>query len=285
VGYSNGGKLRIGGSLDGRLTQYTRTESVSEQSRAPDGLGAMLVDYKAWARVAHLRMSAGMQYDLTPKVRVGAVVRTPGLAILSSGSSIAEAQATYGAASATASFFDNDAGVEYRLPLEFKGGIAWVGPRAQVECDVLLHAAAGRCAAFRSNQLWTLIVDQGLGDPPAVTHVPPDPVIIDSHAVANVAIGGHVRLDSNGVWRLHGGYATDRSPVGPDDTVFTKVDMQVVTLGVSGGAKSVRVSVGLRREFGTSGPVVLQRTLDGQQVSARLRVSNLGLVYSLGLLF
>ena len=110
-------------------------------------------------------------------------------------------------------------------------------------------------------------------------------MVIDSHAVANIAIGGHVRLAPGGSWRLHGGYATDRSPVGPDDTVFTKVNLQVVTLGVSGRARSVRVSAGLRHEFGTSDPLVLQRTLDGPQLSARLRVSNLGLVYSVAVLF
>jgi len=285
VGYSNGGKLRVGGSLDGQLTQFTRDASGSEQGQTLDGLSAMMADFQASAWAAHLRMSAGAQYDLTPTVRVGAAVRTPGLAVLSSGSSIADAQATQGAATASASYFEDDGRIEYRLPLEFRGGLAWVGPRAQIECDVLMYAAAGRYTAFRSDQLWTVITDPGSGGPPAVTSVRPNPVVIDSRAVANVAIGGHVRLAPGGSWRLHGGYATDRSPVGPDDTVFTRVNLQVVTLGVSGRARSVRVSAGLRHEFGTSDPLVLQRTLDGPQLSARLRVSNLGLVYSLAVVF
>ena len=285
VGYSNGGKLRVGGSLDGQLTQLTRNQSGSEQSQTPDGLNAILADFQSWGWVAHLRMSGGVQYDLTPKVRVGAVVRTPGLAILSAGSSISEAQARNGAATATASFFDDSGSVEYRLPLEFTAGVAWVGPRAQVECDVLLYSAAGRYSAFRSDAQWTLITDQGLGGPPTVAHVAPAPTIVDSRAVANIAVGGHVRLAEGSGWRLHGGYATDRSPVGPDDTVFTKVNLQVVTLGISGRAKSVAVSAGVRYEAGTSSPLVLQRTLDGQQLRARLSVSNLGLVYSLALLF
>ena len=58
-----------------------------------------------------------------------------------------------------------------------------------------------------------------------------------------------------------------------------------MTLGVSGRARSVRVSAGLRYEFGTSEPLVLQRTLDGPQLSARLRVANLGLVYSVAVVF
>jgi len=285
VGYSNGGKLRVGGSLDGQLTQFTRDASGSEQGQTLDGLSAMMADFQASAWAAHLRMSAGAQYDLTPTVRVGAAVRTPGLAVLSSGSSIADAQATQGAATASASYFEDDGRIEYRLPLEFRGGLAWVGPRAQIECDVLMYAAAGRYTAFRSDQLWTVITDTGSGGPPAVTNIPPNPVVIDSRAVANIAIGGHVRLAPGGSWRLHGGYATDRSPVGPDDTVFTRVNLQVVTLGVSGRARSVRVSAGLRHEFGTSDPLVLQRTLDGPQLSARLRVSNLGLVYSLAVVF
>ena len=62
--------------------------------------------------------------------------------------------------------------VDYRLPLEFKAGLAWVGPRAQVEFDVLTHAAGGRYSAYSTDQTWMLATDPGTGIEPSTQQAP-----------------------------------------------------------------------------------------------------------------
>lgn len=94
-----------------------------------------------------------------------------------------------------------------------------------------------------------------------------DPTI-DSRAVTNLAVGGQFLLKQGGAWTLHGGYATDQSPVGADDTQFTRVDMQAVTVGISGTAKFVLGSVGIRCQAGTADQIVL-RQLQGGSPCAR----------------
>ena len=101
----------------------------------------------------------------------------------------------------------------------------------------------------------------------------------------NVAIGGHYNLTSSGKWVLHGGYATDRSPVGEQDTVFTKVHLQNVTVGLSARTKYVLGSVGVQYASGSSSPIDLRRLQSGRVFTTNFDVSNLGFVYSLALLF
>jgi hypothetical protein len=160
-----------------------------------------------------------------------------------------------------------------------------MGPRVQLEADVLSHAAGGRYDAMTTNQSWMLVIDAGQGAPPSTRQVPFTPPVVDSRAVTNVAIGGQVHLTSSGAWTLHGGYATDRSPVGADDTSFTHADMQVVTAGVSARTKVVLASVGIRYQTGTTGDITLRLLQNGQPLRTRLTLSSLGLVYSIAIRF
>jgi hypothetical protein len=110
------------------------------------------------------------------------------------------------------------------------------------------------------------------------------PPVIDSTAVVNLAVGGHLNLTSNRSWVVHGGYATDRSPVGPDDTVFTKVNLQKITLGLSGRTPHFLGSIGVQYLAGESAPIAL-RVLPTGQPTTTFKVNNVGLLYSLSVLF
>jgi hypothetical protein len=154
-----------------------------------------------------------------------------------------------------------------------------------VEVDVSTHAAGGRYSAYSTDQRWVLVTDPGTGSQPSTQQPPLATPSIDSRAVTNIAIGGQVRLKDGGSWTVHGGYATDRSPVGTDDTLFTRVNMQVVTAGISGQAKFVLGSVGVRYQAGTTDEIVLRQLQNGQQLATRLKISNLGLVYSVAVRF
>jgi hypothetical protein len=285
VGYTTRKGLRFGGSLDLQLTDSDGSQSLGSQYETGSGLSALLIESHGTASLWHLRMTAAAQYDVTPTLRVGLLVRTPGVRIWRGGSYTYEGLLKSGPSTTTASFFDTSADAEYRIPLEFKAGVAWAGPRAQMEADLLTHAAGGRYSAFSTDQTWTVVNDPGTGGPPTEQRPALTAPVVDSRTVINVAIGGHVRLKEGGAWTVHGGYATDRSPVGADDTLFTRVNMQVVTAGISGQAKIVLASAGVRYQTGTTDEIVLRQLLDGQQVRTRLKISNLGLVYSVAVRF
>jgi hypothetical protein len=103
--------------------------------------------------------------------------------------------------------------------------------------------------------------------------------------VVNVVVGGRFNLSSDGVWRVHAGYGTDRSPVGPNDTNFTKVDLQNWTVGISGRASIILASLGIRISTGSSDPIVLRTLTNGQPLQTTMKVTSVGLVYSVAILF
>ena len=190
AGYSNSNKLRLGASLDAQLTMTERRQSLGDQYRTSTGLAAVLVGSKGSASTTHLRVTAGGQYDLTPSITVGAVVRSGGLGLLSSGSTTLEGLSRVGPVTTTASFFDEAPEVEYRIPVELKAGVAWKGARAQVEVDFIAYTGTGTYDALTSNQTVTVIVDQGLGAAPLVQEYPFRAPVVDSRAVINVSVGG-----------------------------------------------------------------------------------------------
>ena len=191
----------------------------------------------------------------------------------------------FGAATTTASFFDAEPDVQFKLPLEFKAGAAWIGSRAEIELDLLTYTGRKPYQGLQTTESWTIISDPGTGGPASVQHPSFEHSFIDAQAVVNVAVGGQVNLTSSGSWKLHGGFATDRSPVGAEDTFFTKIHMQAVTVGVSGRTSLLLGSVGFRYDSGQSDELALRQFQDGEPITTRLKVSNIGIVYSLALLF
>jgi hypothetical protein len=285
IGYSNMDKLRVGGSVDGQYTTTLRAQSFGDQFRNTTGLTTLLVGGNGWGSTAHLRMSLGAQYDITPTIHVGGVMRTPGIGVYSSGQYAQEGVSHAGAVTTTASFFDDSPSVEYKIPFEFKVGGAYGGKRGQIEVDLIAYQGAGAYPSLQSSNPLTVITDQGLGGAPTVQTLPLTSPIIDSTSVVNVVVGGRFNLSSNGVWRLHGGYGTDRSPVGPNDTNFTKVDLQNWTVGISGRASIILASLGLRVSTGTSDPITLRTLTNGQPLQTTLKATSVGLVYSVAVLF
>jgi hypothetical protein len=285
IGYSNLNKLRVGGSVDGQYTTTLRAQSLGDQFRNTTGLTTLLVGGNGWGSTAHLRMSLGAQYDITPTIHIGGVMRTPGIGLFSGGEYAQEGVSHAGAVTTTASFFDDSPSIEYKIPFEFKIGAAYVGKRGQIEIDMIAHQGAGAYPGLQSSNPLTVITDQGLGGAPTVQTLPLTSPIIDSTSVVNVVVGGRLNLSSNGVWRLHGGYGTDRSPVGPNDTNFTKVDLQNWTVGISGRASIILASLGLRVSTGTSDPIVLRTLTNGQPLQTTMKVTSVGLVYSVAILF
>lgn len=277
-------KLRLGGSLDGQLTMIEKRQRLGDQWNNGTALSTLLVDTEGWGWDSHVRFTAGGQYDLTPSLQVGAVLRTAGLGLLSYGSTTLEGVSRVGGATMTASFFDDEQDAEYKIPLEFKAGAAYKFSRGAVEFDVITHMGAGVYEAAASIAKTRVLTDAGNGSV-TIQEFDAPPRTVDSRAVVNIAVGGHYNLTSDGKWVLHAGYGTDRSPVGEGDTEFTKVHLQKITLGLSARTKFFLGSLGMQYLGGSSSPVLLRQLQSGQLLTTSFDVSNVGFVYSLALLF
>ena len=285
VAYDRSERFRLGASLDGQYTWAWRRQSIADQLTTASGLGALNVNAIGNLSVSHLRATLATQIELTPSVHVGLVMRTPGLGITATGSASLEGLARAGGVTATTTFFDPDAEVEYRLPFEFKGGVAWLGKRAQLEADVFSYSGNGQYQLVTTTNVVATISDHGQGGTPTTIEQPYVSPTVDARAVVNVAVGGRYHLTADGAWALHGGYATDRSPVGANDTAFTKVNLQKLTVGVSARTSMFLGSLGLQYLNGQSDSLTLGTAPDGATIDTRFKVSSLGVVYSLAVLF
>jgi hypothetical protein len=283
LGFKSAGKWRAGFSLDGQFTSSERRQALADQYSTPNGLTALSISSRSEAGAAHLRLTGGVQYQLTPSWIAGAVVRTRGFGIRSTGLAMLEGVSSTGTTTTTGSFFDSDPDVTYRVPSEFKTGLAYTGKRAEAEVDLLVFAGAGEYQAYSSNQPVTIVIGSA-GTAPSATDYKPVAPVIDSTAVVNVAIGGHLNLTSDRSWIVHGGYAADGSPVGEHDTVFTKVNLQKITAGVSGRTTHFLGSIGVQYVTGESGSIPL-RDLPSGQLTTTFKVKSLGMLYSLSVMF
>ncbi len=285
AGYSTGGRWRAGATLDGQVTTTRQNVALSDQFQMVTGLNAVNLQAHGDAWFLHLRFTGGVQFDVTPEVRIGAVMRTPGFKVSSGWSYNHEGTQEIAGVTTTASFFEPGSNLDYRLPFEFKIGGAYNGKRARFEVDVLTYQGTGAYAAMQTPAQWNILVDQNNGTAAAVQQLPITAPIIDSRSVVNIAVGGQYDLTPDGTWRVHGGWATDGSPVGANDTYFMKVDMQAFTAGVSVRKGKLLASGGFRYETGTSDTIPLRPLQDGLTLSTRMSVSNFGVVYSVALMF
>ena len=284
VGVRLSEKVRVGGSFDGQLTMSDRRQTASEQYRNGSTLSALVIETQGSAYATHLRLTAGGQYDVTPQLQLGAVLRTRGVGLLSGGASSFEGVSRVGSTTITASHFDDAGATQYRIPFEFKAGAAYAFPRGQLEVDLLAYAGAGVYDGFTSDRPTTILTDSSSG---SVTAQPfaTKPAIVDSRRVINIAAGGHFDLTTDRKWVIHAGYGTDRSPVGDQDTSFTKINLQKVTVGVSGRTTHALGSLGVQYATGSSAPIVIRELQNGQRFTTRFDVRNIGFVYSLALIF
>jgi hypothetical protein len=284
VGFARGA-LRLGGGLAFVYTDITKNEVVSDRLSGTSSLRSLLLETRATGSAFELRPLFGMQYDFSPHVRTGLTIKTPALTILSSGAVTADGLAETGSTSVGASFFDANAQFTNRLPFEFQGGVAYVGTRSEIEVDVQAYTPVSQYAMFASDQPIVTYGNPGSGSAPIITTGPFGGSISQSRGLANVAVGGHFVLTSNGVWRLHYGAGTDFSPVGDEDRVFTKVNLVTWTLGLSGTKGKFQFTAGVNSRSGSSDDVLVRNLQNGDLIRSGMDIRTIGLIYSLSYKF
>ncbi|HET9267284.1 MAG TPA: hypothetical protein VFO31_03940 [Vicinamibacterales bacterium] len=271
------GRWRVGGGL--ALVQTNlETNAVTTTRAADTSLRSLLLESRVSGTAFHLRPVAGVQYDWSPRLRLGFMARTPAPTIYSAGSITAEGVAVNGGSSSGVSFFDPEATFRNKLPFELRGGVAYIGRRIEIETDVAVETPVSAYNMLESGE--TIVAYSAGAGSPVITTRPFSGLVSQSRAVVNVAVGGHVVLTDSGVWRLHFGAGTDRSSVGPEDEVFTKIHFGTWTLGISGTRDRLQFTAGLNYRSGSSEDLVLGQLDIGTLVRSGMDVRTVGIIYA-----
>jgi hypothetical protein len=284
VGYRGNGPWRFGGGFAFSLMNLRLVQTASHRVATSTALQSLLVTARVGGSAVQMRLQGGMQYDAGPW-RFGAAVRTPGATIMKSASVMLDGTIDTGASSAGASVFDPDARLEYHLPWELQGGVAYAGERATLEFDAQAYTPVSAHSLISTDQPTVLYQDTGNLTPPSVVTQPFPGLTSESDGVVNVGLGGNYLVLKDRSLRVHGSVGNSRSPVGDRDTVFNKVDLLSWTLGVSGSLGNFRFAAGFNSKRGTENDVTLRNLLDGQEVHTQTDVRTGGFIYSLAYQF
>ena len=280
LAYADGGPWRFGANLSGSNTSLRAVGSVSDLLTEPTGLEAIQTSRRINGSSTQIRAAAGVQYQMTPQILLGGVVRSPGVTLFRSGDYSFDGQVSAGGESASITFFDPDVRFDYKLPFQVGMGAAMALDRFELELDATFSTGNSSYDFLRSEKQSTFIVDNGLGGPPVVTRLPVAAVQAETDAIVNIAFGGYYALTENKVWKLHFGFNTDFSPVGDNDEFFTKVDLYSFALGISGETRHFIASLGANYSFGNANDAPLAELLDSD-----ISVKAIAIIYSLAYRF
>jgi hypothetical protein len=284
VGWASG-RLRLGGGLAFLYTSITKNGVVSDRLATPTNLRSFLLESRVTGSAFQLRPLFGAQFDLSPHVAIGGMMRTRPITLFTSAVTTSDGIAQNGSVSSAASFFDDSAQFTNRLPFEFHGGIAFTGSRGEIEVDVQAYTPVSAYTIIASAQPIVTYGSAGSGSAPVVVTQPFNGITSHMRGMANVAAGGRFLLTSSGVWRLHFGAGSDLSPVADDDQVFTKVNMFTWSVGLSGTKGPLQFAAGLNWRSGSSDNVIVRDLQNGDRVRSGVDVRTVGLIYSLSYKF
>ena len=275
------GSWRLGGGLLGDILNLRDVQAASYRQETGGAVQTSVGSYRATGGQGMLRLGLGAQADLSEEWKFGAILRTPGIRIVPSGVYAVDVVAQTGSRSQQSTFFDAEADFQYKLPFEASIGIAWVRPTFEVEIDVKGQTATSTYDGFSSTQPVVSINDPGTGGQAVVTTSPFPGRKFQGRAIVNLSIGGWLRLDEKGIWKLHAGFSTDQSPVGSEDQFFSRVNLSNATLGLGGAVGKIAGSLGLTYQFGTTDDVTVVDAGGGTLARTKFKISNFGILYSL----
>jgi hypothetical protein len=242
------GSLRIGAGLGMAITSLTQNQAISDRVTTPASATLTERRFSAEGSSWHLLPSAGVQWEATSRVVLGARVVAPSLRVLGSSRLTLETSQFTSPTSTDLVFRDDGATFDYKRPLDAAAGVAYQLPRGEVEIDVHYYGAIDTYGLYESDIPGTLTVVDSSGTPTVTT--PTFTTTANSaRAVTNVAVGGNYALSST--LRLHAGFSTDASPVDDEtQSIFRKVDLARFTTGVSLTGQRLSGSLGLGYSFG-----------------------------------
>ncbi len=286
VGWKGAGQWRFGGGLLTDILHLNSVQSATFRRQTATYMETLIGTNRASGSQGTFRLGLGAQADLSERLKFGVTLRTPGLQIFPSGAFSGDVIAQRGPVSTQVSFFDAETvDFKYKLPFEGGVGLAWVSEKFEIEANVKGLTSVSAYDGFASPEKVIYIVDPGNGSPATVRTEPFPGRVFEGRGVVNFCLGGRMNLDSRNVWKLHAGYTLDQSPVGDDDQFFDRIDLNTVTIGVSGAAFHISGSLGLTYQFGTSGERPVTNLSEDKVTMTKFKVSNWGVLYSFSYVF
>jgi hypothetical protein len=282
VAYSVDPLFRLGFALAFPNTSASGQTALTTALTASTSINSSVRTLGFSGNATHVLAVLSTQWDPLPWLSLGAVVKTPGLRILSGGSITYQAQATQqgttGPQQVTETFLrDTSATFDYRMPLEIDGGFAVRFGRVEFELDLRWHQASGTYTAFASN-VPGQVVTTSAGSAPVVTTTPFPPQVWGTLGILNGSIGGRYRL--NQLVTFHAGFYVDRAPGDAQSQILQSINLYGFRAGASFTSETISGSVGLGYEFGTSNRALLndsgnteQQTLTTQTISLLFAIS------------
>lgn len=270
--------LRVGAGIGVALTSLSEVQTLSGQAVTTTAANAFLRTLEAAGSIWDLIGNFGLQWDLTPNLVLGALVRFPGLKLLSSGALTYQNVDNDGTPWSQVFFHDRDATFDFQLPLEVNFGLGWHSRLFELEADVRYHAATSDYALL-SSRVPVQVATTGPGGLPMVTQTAFPSVNNGAKQVWNWAVGGHVNLGE--AWTLHGGFFSDYSPTtaaGAD--LFRAVDMYGATLGARVHGEHLSASLGFAFTWGNSSSFSFNDPASGATINTKLNIRTLSLLYA-----
>ena len=282
VAYAVDPTFRLGFALAFPHTSASGQTALSTAVTTDSSISSSVRTLAFSGNTTHVLAVLSTQWEPFRWLSVGAVVKTPGLRILSGGSLSYQSQVTQqgstGPQQVTETFLrDTDANFDYRMPLELDGGIAVRFGRVEVELDLRWHQASGTYVAF-STSTPGQVVTTSAGSAPLVTSTPFPPQVWGTVAVLNGSIGGRYRLSN--LVTLHAGFYVDRAPGDTRSQILQLINLYGLRAGASFTSATISGSVGIGYEFGSSNRALItdsgdteQQTLTTQTISLLFAIS------------
>jgi hypothetical protein len=276
---------RYGFAAGLEFTSFEKDQTTSDILQTPTGASSFVGSSHFTGSATHLRLTAGVQRDLSKEWKIGATVRSPGVAIYTSGTATLDGVAAATSPNVAAYLFASDATFKYKVPFEGSVGIAYERPRFEVELALRGFAGQSAYSVFSSDAQVVSVTDDGHGGPPVTQAGAWAGVTSYPRAYVDAAVGGRATLTENGVWKVHFGFATNRAPVTDQDQAFNAASLYAATVGFSGRVPHFQASLGFRYEFGTSSDKNVHVLASGQSITTNFSVRNIGMIYSVAYLF
>lgn len=281
--YSPFPTLRLGAGIGIALTSLSEIHSLSGQAALPGTANAFLRNLDGSGSIWNLTATLGVQWDVTEHLVLGAMMRTPGLKILQSGSLTYQNMDNLSTPWNQTFFNDKDATFDYRLPLDVSVGLAWRSKAFEAEFDLRYHSAISEYTLMGSTQPIRITTTDPATGIPVYTTQPFPGVTNGARTVWNYAFGGRYNL--NELWSFHGGFYSDASPTSSSGAnLFRSVNMYGITAGAKIRGDHLSGSFGLGYSWGSSDPFQFGEAT-GTPTTTRLTITSLSLLYAVAYKF
>lgn len=275
--------LRLGLSLGVGVTDLGQDQTLSQRLIVGTGPATTVSSTLDSLRIAgntwQLIGSIGGQWELSRKIRLGALIRLPSLRIRGSSGITFQSISDAGAESSDSFFRDDEAYFNYKEPLSVSAGASYHLEKTELELDLRYFSAIAEYDLYRSPASLEVDNISALGTL-SESNIPFPTQRYHPKSVFNLALGGNHRLSS--MVRIHGGFFTDLSPVSdPNFQSFRKVDLYGFTGGISIESKTLTGALGFAYQLGTTSPFLVENPIQGNEVESKLDIDIFTFLYAL----